>query len=124
VKKLLAALFLILFSFQIAVKTGVVAYYSLFNNNVAEKNCVYKTITICKGNCYVVKQIKLVSSETTTNNKEVKGDFDLNKIQDVVFEFESINLSSITKESLHFYPSMSFQYSLITYSNLLKPPVA
>lgn len=121
-KKVLTGLFLILFSFQLAVKTGVVTYYALINDETALENCQYKTITICKGNCYVVKQIKLISSDHNKDNKAPE-DFDLNKIADVVFEVPSSPISCLFAEQVSFYSFTSNDYSFISENTLLKPPM-
>ena len=61
----------------------VVLYYHSFDAQKAKDNCEFKSITVCKGSCYVTKQIKVVSSST---NKETEHpqQIDLSSLKDVI----------------------------------------
>src|SRR5689334_1153589 len=108
---------------QISIKTAVVFYYHSFDSKTAEANCEYKTITVCKGSCYVTKQIKIVSSST---NKETQNtqQIDLSNVKDIACEegiLSEQNLNEFSTKT-HFLNDRPDHYFYNHKAQLIKPP--
>jgi hypothetical protein len=123
VKKILAVIFLLLFGLQLGIKSMVAGYFNLYAREKALENCEYKNMTVCQGNCYVVKQIKVYSSEVPT--KKQTNQFDLSMIKDMVGSTENVEIT-IDDQPIHkmgTYPYTDL-YSFEFYADLIKPPAA
>jgi hypothetical protein len=124
VKKILAIIFLLLFGLQLGIKSMVAGYFNLYAHEKALENCEYKNMTVCQGNCYVVKQIKVYSSETPA--KKQGNHFDLSILQDIVGSTENMEIMEGNHQlayslEIHSYTNL---YSFEFYSDLVKPPAA
>jgi hypothetical protein len=125
VKKFLAMSFICLFALQVGIKSLVAFYFHSFASSEVSDHCIYKTITVCKGSCYVAKQIKIVTSTPGSTENSSPG-FDIQSFKDAVC------ISTITLEMIHTSvdaterPVVIFQdsYSYLFSSSLIKPPIA
>lgn len=103
----------------------VVFYYQTINTKTARENCEFKTITVCKGSCYVTKQIRLVSSDSNKESNSIPQ-IDLTNFKEVIAVVSDL-------ETLPYHPSegptrlfneWGNHYSYQHISNLIKPPIA
>jgi len=99
-------------------------YYQTVDTKTALENCAYKTITVCKGSCYVTKQMKIVSSST---NKETQKSpqIDLNILKDVILEKNSNTFcykGSFRKVNMPAGEVDHYSFNHISLS--IKPPIA
>jgi len=125
VKQLAAISFIFLFILQIGIKSLIVCYYHTVDTTTAIENCEYKTITVCKGNCYVAKKIKVITSAPSKNQTQVPS-FELSTFKDAVclacLENISVNFSSI--QTLNLFVPVEEHYSFNPVFDLVKPPCA
>ncbi len=69
----------------------IAIYYPRIDTKMALENCEFKTIAVCKGSCYVTKQIKIVSSETNKESQQSQQ-VDLSSLKDALGVEVSFNI--------------------------------
>jgi hypothetical protein len=109
---------------QVGLKSTIALYYQTIDTKTALENCEYKTITVCKGSCYVTRQIKIVSSSTNKESQQ-SPQIDLNIIKDVITEENSNSpCCSASLEKTEVSADHVDHYSFNHISLLIKPPIA
>ena len=103
----------------------VVAYFHTYATAEKKENCVYKTITVCKGNCYVAKKIKIITS-TPGNEKPTAPGFDIHSFKDATCITLSVTdlLNDHDTGTLSPVQHTTHLYSYTFTSHLIKPPSA
>jgi hypothetical protein len=108
----------------VGIKSMVAGYFGLVNNQKASNNCQYKNITVCKGSCYVVKQIKIFSSEAPAKKTSVPQ-IDLDTFKEVISDQSEIfSVVKLPEGNSIPYTEEDFLYSFDFSINLIKPPSA
>lgn len=125
VKRILSLSFIFIFLLQVGIKSLVSFYFQTIAKQEAETHCIYKTLTVCKGNCFVTKQIKIFTSSPNEQNEHQPG-FDLqsfkdavclqNPLNDIDFKLNISSHTEIRNVIMQFY----FYTPLI---ELLRPPI-
>jgi hypothetical protein len=85
---------------------------------------MYKTLTVCKGSCYVVKKIKVFSSQASQESPAVPA-FDLNSFKDALCDYPLNYAAPFTKNSILTTINDSFDslYHYLPFTFLLRPPI-
>ncbi len=79
-------------------------------------------MTICKGNCFVVTKIKMISSENQEKKSE-KPAIDFTKINDIISDYTVSFEKSVTVANVQFYLPVILHVSKAKLHSLLKPPM-
>jgi hypothetical protein len=117
--------FIALFMLQVSVKSLVSFYFNVVMPGDARENCVYKTITVCKGSCYVVKKIKMFFSESTQKKTGTPA-FDVNMFKDVIClqHYTPDRTILVITQNIWVGGEAVNHYSFQTPKIIIKPPIA
>lgn len=102
----------------------VAGYYTVIDRQEAIESCEYKTLTVCKGSCFITERIKVVSSNLQENDTKSPL-LELSMFKDLIFvddaEFLRTNIKSITTNS---YNVLLVLHTLDGINNqLFRPPM-
>lgn len=124
-KKWVALGFFLLFTFQVGIKSLVTLYFQICGKQEKEKHCIYKSITTCKGNCYVIQKIKIITSTPDTGTKNAP-DLDINTFKDAVCTVTEMSqlITGGNDNSLFILEVSENNYSYLYSQRLIKPPIA
>lgn len=106
------------------MKSVVSLYFNSIAKTEATDNCIYKTLTVCKGSCYVVKKIKVFSSQSEQESPLAPA-FDLNSFKDAVADYSLIHSIQFTTRMILTAINDSFDsfYCHNPFKSLLRPPI-
>jgi len=124
VKGIFSILFIFLFTLQVSVKSLVSLYFNSIAQTEASDHCMYKTLTVCKGSCYVVEKIKVFSSQASQETPAVPG-FDLNSFKDALCDYPVTHSFQFAKKMFLTSINDSFDslYHYLPFTFLLRPPI-